>query len=68
MIKPYLKKICSLKQVLRVLLVERRREEDMLDNLIYLFIYSSIINYIVSNVFFTFHNAFQRVFFRFFSS
>ena len=68
MIKPYLKKICCSKQVFRVVLVEKRREEDMLSNLIYLFIYSYIINYIVSNAFFTFHNAFQRVFLRFFSS
>ena len=43
MIKPYLKKICCSKQVFRVVLVENRREEDMLSNLIYLFIVTLLI-------------------------
>ena len=40
----------------------------MLRNFIYLFIYNSIINYIISNALFTFYNVSQRVFLRFHSS
>ena len=66
MVKPHLKQISCLKQAFGVVLVEKRREEDMLRNLIYSFIIILLI--LLHQMHFTFHNVPQRVFLRFLSS